>query len=49
MVLLYFILCLIALIAFVGAALNVSPRLNLIAVGLAFWVGVPLIQFLTRL
>lgn len=47
---LYFVLLLLALVCFVVAAFNVvSARVNLVALGLAFWVAVPFIQMLQKL
>lgn len=44
-----FVLLLVALICFVAAAFGVVARVNLVALGLAFWVAVPLLQSLTGL
>ena len=50
MTVLYFILLLLALVCFVASCLRVSsPRVELVALGLAFWVAVPFIQTLQRL
>ena len=51
MTVLYFILLLLAAICFVVAAADrtVHPRVNLIALGLFFWVLVPLIQTVKNL
>lgn len=40
-----FILLLLAIICFTGAAFGIErhPRMSLLALGLAFWVAVPLI------
>lgn len=47
---LYFVLALLALVCFVAAALGVkSPRVELVALGLAFWVGIVFTQLLQRL
>lgn len=46
---LYFVLLLISIICFVAASLGVVARVNLVALGLAFWVAVPLLQQLTGL
>ena len=50
MALLYFVLLLLALVCFVAAASGkVASRFNLVAVGLALWVAVPLVQTLQKL
>ena len=50
MTVLYFALLLVAVVLFVLAALRVaSPRVELVALGLAFAFAVPALQFLQRL
>lgn len=50
MTVLYFVLLLLALVCFVAAAVGVrSPRVELLALGLALWVAVPFLQALQRL
>lgn len=50
MLVLMFVLLLLAIVCFVASAIHVSsPRLNLVALGLAFWVAVPLITTLQKL
>lgn len=51
MTVLYFILLLLAAICFLVAAADRTPhpRLNLVALGLFFWVLVPLIQTVRNL
>jgi hypothetical protein len=49
-VILFLILLLLALICFgVAASGRASARVNLVALGLAFWVAVPLIQTIQAL
>lgn len=50
MIVFYFILALLSLVCFVAAAFGVrSPRVELVALGLAFWVGITFTQLLQRL
>lgn len=50
MAVLYFVLVLLALICFAVAASNrVAARVNLVALGLAFWISVEFIQRLKGL
>jgi hypothetical protein len=50
MVVVFLILLLLALVCFlVAASGRASARVNLVALGLAFWVAVPLIQTIQAL
>lgn len=46
---LFFVLLLLAFICFVLSAWGLTPKLNPIALGLVFWVAVPLTQALHKL
>jgi hypothetical protein len=49
MAIVYLLLLVAAFVMFVLAAINVPVRFNLVALGLALWVAVPLLQILLSL
>lgn len=48
MTILFLILLVLAAASFVAAAVGVGGRVNLLALGLFFWVLVPLLQLITK-
>jgi hypothetical protein len=49
MAVLFLILLVAAFLCFLAATFNVAARINLVALGLALWVLVPLVQILRTL